>query len=302
MSIDKLNYKHLHYFWVIVKSGGVAKAGEQLHVTPQALSTQIRQLEAAIGAPLWRRAGRRLELTETGHLVLDYADRLFSVGEELKEALRGRHGGASQAPLRIGVADVVPKLLAADVVKPALAGGHARRLLCREGRFADLLAQLAVQRLDVVISDRPMSTAMSVRGYNHLLVDCGVSFLAAPALARRLRPGFPSSLDGAPMLMHGDDCALRPRLVHWFSAVGVRPDIVAEFDDTALMKAFGEAGHGFFAVANRVADLISRRIRAPIIGRTDDVKVQVYAVTTERRLRHPGVIAISEATGDDRKP
>jgi LysR family transcriptional activator of nhaA len=300
MSADNLNYKHLHYFWVIVKSGGVAKAGEKLHVTPQALSTQIRQLEAAVGDALWRRAGRRLELTETGHLVLEYADRLFSVGEELKDALRGRRDSSMQAPLRIGVADVVPKLLAADVIKPALLGGHARRLVCREGRFSDLLAQLAVHRLDVVISDRPMSAAMNVRGYNHLLVDCGISFLATPALARRLRPGFPRSLDGAPMLMHGDDSALAPRLHHWFDRIGVRPDIVAEFDDTALMKAFGEAGLGFFAVANRVAEMISRQLRAPIIGRTDDVTVQVYAVSCERRLRHPGVVAISEATGADR--
>jgi LysR family transcriptional activator of nhaA len=280
----------------------VAKAGEQLHVTPQALSTQIRALETAIGEPLWRRAGRRLELTETGHLVLEYADRLFSVGEELKDALRGRQGGVLQAPLRIGVADVVPKLLAADVVKPALDAGHARRLVCREGRFAELLAQLAVHRLDVVISDRPMSSSMNVRGFNHLLVDCGVSFLAVPELARRLRPDFPRSLDGAPMLMHGDDSALRPRLVKWFDSIGVRPDIVAEFDDTALMKVFGEAGHGFFAVANRVAEPLSRQLKAPIIGRTNDVTVQVYAVTSERRLRHPGVIAISEATGADRRP
>jgi LysR family transcriptional activator of nhaA len=300
MRAENLNYKHLHYFWVIVKSGGVAKAGEKLHLTPQALSTQIRQLEASIGEPLWQRAGRRLELTETGHLVLDYADRLFSVGEQLKDALRGRREVSGQAPLRIGVAEVVPKLLAADVVKPALTAGHARRLVCREGRFADLLAQLAVHRLDVVISDRPMSSTMNVRGYNHLLVDCGVSFLATPALARKLRPRFPQSLDGAPMLMHGDDSALAPRLHQWFDRLGVRPDVVAEFDDTALMKAFGEAGLGFFAVANRVAEMISRQLRAPIIGRTDDVTVQVYAVTCERRLRHPGVVAISEATGADR--
>jgi LysR family transcriptional activator of nhaA len=294
--VDNLNYKHLHYFWVIVKSGGVAKAGEKLHLTPQALSTQIRQLEAAIGEPLWQRAGRRLELTETGRLVMEYADRLFSLGEELKDALRGRAAQPAQAPLRIGVADVVPKLLAANVVKPALSGGQARRLVCREGRFADLLAQLSVHRLDVVISDRPMSNTMNVRGFNHLLVDCGVSFLATPALARQLRPGFPASLDGAPMLMHGDDSALAPRLQQWFDRLGIRPDVVAEFDDTALMKAFGEAGLGFFTVANRVAEMISRQLRAPIIGRTDDVTVQVYAVTCERRLRHPGVQAISAAT------
>lgn len=297
---ENLNYKHLHYFWVIVKSGGVSKAGEKLHVTPQALSTQIRQLEAAVGEPLWRRAGRRLELTETGQLVMDYADRLFPIGEELKDALRDRHGSAARAPLHIGVADVVPKLLAANVVQPALTAGQARRLVCREGRFDELLAQLALHKLDVVISDRPMPPAVKVRGYNHLLVDCGVSFLASPSLARRLRPGFPHSLHGAPMLMHGDDSALRPRLDRWFDHLGVQPDVVAEFDDTALMKAFGEAGLGFFAVADRVAELISRQLRAPIIGRTDDVTVQVYAVTTERRLRHPGVVAISQAAASSR--
>ena len=175
--MDNLNYKHLHYFWMIAKCGGVAKAGERLHVTPQSISTQIRLLENSIGNPLWRRAGRKLELTETGHLVMDYADRLFSVGEELKDALRSG-AGAAQTHFRIGVADVVAKTMAHRLIQPALALPHPPRLSCREGRFADLLAQLAIHKLDLVISDRPMHTAMNVRGYNHLLLECGVGDVA----------------------------------------------------------------------------------------------------------------------------
>lgn len=289
-----LNYKHLHYFWVVARSGGVAKAGERLHVTPQSISTQIRLLEAAIGDTLWRRAGRRLELTETGHLVLEYAERLFSVGEELKEALRERPG-ASQAVFRIGVADMVAKSLAHRLIAPALALASPPRLSCREGRLAELLAQLSIHRLDLVISDRPMHASMNVRGYNHLLLECGLSFLAVPALAKGLRSGFPHSLHGAPMLLPGEDAAVRPRLLAWFDTLQVRPRVVADFDDTALTKAFGQAGSGVFALPSAIAPSIAKQLRTPIIGSTDEVVERVYAITGERRIRHPAAAAISEA-------
>jgi LysR family transcriptional activator of nhaA len=292
--MQHLNYKHLHYFWVIAKSGGVAKAGERLHVTPQSISTQMRLLEGAIGDKLWRRAGRKLELTDTGNLVLEYADRLFSVGEELKEALRGRHG-ALQAPFRVGVAQMVPKTLAHQLLAPALALPGAGRLSCQEGGFAEMLAHLAVHRLDLVLSDRPMHASMNVRGYNHLLLQCGVSMLAAPALARQLRKGFPHSLDQAPMLLQGADAAIRPRLMRWFDELKIQPQIVAEFDDTALMKSFGEAGSGVFTVPSVVAERVARQVHAQIVGQTEDVNEQIYGISSERRIRHPAVVAIDEA-------
>lgn len=292
--MNTLNYKHLHYFWMIARCGGVAKAGEQLHVTPQSISAQIRQLEAAIGNPLWRRAGRKLELTDTGHLVMDYADRLFKVGEELKDALRSG-ADMAQSHFRIGVADVVAKTLAHRLIAPALALPQPPRLSCREGRFADLLAQLAIHKLDLVISDRPMHTAMNVRGYNHLLLECGVSFLALPDLARKLSNGFPGSLHQMPFLMPGDDAAVRPRLLDWFDKQQIQPRVVADFDDAALMKAFGQAGTGIFSMPSFVAADVARELGLKIIGSTMDVQTQVYAVTSERRIRHPAVAAISEA-------
>lgn len=292
--MQNLNYKHLHYFWMIAKCGGVAKAGERLHVTPQSISTQMRLLEAAIGDVLWRRAGRKLELTETGCLVLDYADRLFSVGEELKEALRDRPG-AQQAHLRIGIADVVPKTMAHRLIAPALEGPNPPRLSCREGRFVDLLAQLAVHRLDVVLSDRPMHASMNVKGTNHLLLECGVTFLAVPALAESLQQGFPLSLNRAPYLMQGEDSAIRPRLVAWFDGLDIRPKVVAEFDDTALLKAFGQAGSGVFAAPTHIAALLAEQLALCVVGKTEEVAEKIYAVTSERRIKNPAVEAISRA-------
>ncbi|TAG25260.1 MAG: transcriptional activator NhaR [Burkholderiales bacterium] len=291
--MENLNYKHLHYFWMIAKCGGVAKAGERLHVTPQSISTQIRQLEAAVGSRLWRRAGRKLELTDTGHMVMDYADRLFTVGEELKDALRS--GVTGHGHFKIGVTDVVAKTMAYRLIKPALGIPDPPRLDCREGSFVDLLAQLAVYKLDVVISDRPMHTSMSVRGYNHLLLECGVSFLAQPKLANKLRSGFPASLHAAPFLLPGKDAAVRPRLQAWFDKLHIQPQVVAEFDDRALMKAFGQEGAGVFSVPSVVADEVSKQLGLQIFGKTAEVQEQAYAVTSERRIKHPAAIAISEA-------
>jgi LysR family transcriptional activator of nhaA len=292
--MDQLNYKHLHYFWVVAKCGGVARAGEKLHVTPQSISTQIRQLESAIGGSLWRRAGRKLELTDTGHLVLEFADRLFTVGEALKDALRDRPN-AARSSFRVGVTGSVVKVVAYRLVAPALQLTPPPRLLCREGRFAELLALLAVHELDLVISDRPMHSSMNVRGFNHLLVECGVTFLAAPVLGRRIRNRFPQALTGAPMLLPGGDSAVRPQLLAWFDAVGVQPDIVGDFDDTAVMKAFGQAGAGVFAMPTMVAEETAEQFGVVPVGQTDTVLHRVYAVTAERRLSNPSVLAIQAA-------
>ena len=292
--MQNLNYKHLHYFWVVAKSGGVGKAGEQLHVTPQSISGQIRLLEDAIGEPLWRRAGRKLELTDTGHLVFDYADRLFSVGEELKEALRDRPG-LGNATFRVGVSGAVVKIVAYKLIAPALAVPLAPRLQCREGRFADLLALLAVHKLDLVLSDRPMHASMNVRGFNHLLEECGVSFLAVKDIARRLHRNFPHSLEGAPLLLPGDDTAVRSRLLRWLDSQHIRPHIVGDFDDTAVMKAFGSGGAGVFAMPSSVAEETAAQFNVELLGQTEEVRYQTYAISGERRLKHPAVVAISEA-------
>ncbi len=293
-----LNYKHLHYFWVVAKSGGVMKAGERLHVTPQSISTQMKQLEQAVGDALWRRAGRRLELTDTGRLVMDYADRLFTVGEELQDALRQRGrdgdgvGGGGTRLLRVGILDAVIKVLAWRLIEPVLSQPRALRLLCREGRFNELMALLAVHELDVVIADRPLSSAMHVKGFNHLLVECGLSFLGKSALVRPLKRTFPASLERAPLLLPGGDSAIRPELVRWFDKLGLRPPVLADFDDTALMKAFGQGGAGIFPMPSLVAAETARQFRVTLLGATDEVRYQVYAVTAERRASDPAVLAI----------
>jgi LysR family transcriptional regulator, transcriptional activator of nhaA len=292
--MQHLNYKHLHYFWAVTKSGGVARAGEQLHVTPQSISTQIRQLEAAVGEPLWRRAGRKLELTETGHLVFDFADRLFSVGESLKEALRGRRSSAP-SQFRVGVTGSVVKVVAYRLLEPVLKMPNASHLLCREGRFNELLALMAVHELDMVISDRPMPSTMNVRGFNHLLAEGGVTFLGTANLARPLVKGFPQSLHDAPVLLPGGDSALRAQLLRWFDDLRIKPRVLADFDDTAVMKAFGQGGAGVFPMPTMVAQETAEQFHVQPIGATDAVLHRVYAVSPERRMSHPAGVAVSES-------
>ncbi len=244
--------------------------------------------------PLWRRAGRKLELTETGHLVFDYADRLFTVGEELKEALRDRPG-ASASSFRVGVTGSVVKVVAYRLVAPALTLKPPPRLVCREGRFAELLSLLAVHQLDLVISDRPMPSSMNVRGYNHLLMQGGMTFLATPPLAKRLRAGFPQSLNDAPLMLPGGDAAVRPQLLRWFDSLQIRPHVIGDFDDTAVMKAFGQAGAGVFPMPTLVAKETAAQFHVASLGRTEEVRHQVYAISGERRLTNAAVVAISQA-------
>jgi LysR family transcriptional activator of nhaA len=297
--VSALNYKHLHYFWTIVKAGGVARAAERLHVTPQSISGQIRLLSEAIGEPLLRRAGRNLELTDSGRLVFEYADRAFGAFAELQGALAGAPGARHQPQFRVGVSNVLGRSVAYSLLRPALLLPQPPRLICRDGRLPDLLGELALHRLDLVLSDRPMDTSLNVRAFNHLLGECGITFLAAPTLARRLRGGFPRSLDGAPMLLHGESSALRPRLERWFEQHHVQPRIVAEFDDTALLKAFAQEGAGAFGALTLVADQIAKQYALTAVGRTDEIVEQVYAISTERRVTHPAVLAISRTARNE---
>jgi LysR family transcriptional regulator, transcriptional activator of nhaA len=288
------NVKHLQYFWAVAKHGGVARASERLHVTPQSISGQIGLLEDVIGEALFRRAGRQLELTEAGRVVFEHADRMFAAAEELKRALRDRPHGATP-PLRVGVADVVVKSLAYRMLSPALALDPPPRLFCRDGRLADLLGELAVHRLDLVLSDRPMPTGLNVIGFSHLLGACGISFLARPALASGLSGRFPASLHEAALLLPGEESALRPRLVQWLQDQGIAPRVVGEFEDSALLKAFGEAGVGVFVMPSVVAARIARQYGVIEVGHTVDVVEQVYAISAERRISHPAVQAITRS-------
>ncbi|HUX24833.1 MAG TPA: transcriptional activator NhaR [Burkholderiales bacterium] len=290
----RLNYKHLRYFWTVAKAGGIARACERLHLTPQTISGQLSAFEDALGHKLFARAGRRLELTEAGRMVLSYADEMFTVGEELEEALRHK-AGSLPLLFKVGIADSVPKSVAYRLLEPAVSLAEPLRMVCREGKLAGLMADLAIHRLDLVIADGPMPASMSIRGFNHLLGECGLTFLAAPALAQRHRARFPRCLDGAPLLLPGEEAAVRPRLMQWIESIGVRPIIVGEFDDGALTEAFGKAGIGIFAVPSAIAEEVRPQYRVKSLGRTDAVTERFYAISVERRLTHPAVVAISSA-------
>jgi LysR family transcriptional regulator, transcriptional activator of nhaA len=289
-----LNYKHLHYFWVVAKAGGITRAAERLHLTPQSISGQLKLLEENLGGSLFRRVGRKLELTDAGRVALSYAEEIFPRGDELQDVLRHRRGGIPEL-LRVGVADVVPKSIAFELLRPVLELPDPMRIVCREWRLKDLLAELAVRRLDVVIADAPMPSELDVRAFSHLLGRCAIAFFAAPALARRYQGRFPGALDGAPMLVPGDDAAVRPRLMQWLAAQHVRPRIVGEFDDRALMHDFGQAGSGVFAAPAPLARHLEQRYRVVALGETDQVVEEFYAISVERRLTAPAVLAMREA-------
>lgn len=289
-----LNFKHLHYFLAVAKSGGVNRAAERLHLTPQTLSGQLSQFEERLGTPLFHRTGRRLELTEAGKLTLSYAEEIFQVSAELEARLRG--GPEERViPFRVGIADVVPKSIAHQLLAPVLALPEPIRLICREDRLDRLLADLAIHRLDMVLADRPMPTGMDVKGYSHLLGECEVAFFATPDLAARLATGFPASLDGAPMLIPGEDSALRGPLVRWLERQGLSPRVVAEFDDSALMKAFGQSGAGAFPAPAAMAQEVESHYGVVLLGKTADIRERFFAISAERKLTHPAVLAVREA-------
>lgn len=289
-----LNYKHLRYFWTVAKAGGIARACERLHLTPQTISGQLSAFEEALGHKLFMRSGRRLELTETGRMVLSYADEIFTVGEELEDML-SHQGGGLPVPFRVGVVDSVPKSVAYRLLEPAVSLPEPLRIVCREGKFTSLMGDLAIHRVDLVIADGPMPTGLSIRGFNHLLGECGLTFFATATLAQQHKGRFPRCLDGAPLLLPGEEAAVRPGLMMWLESVAVRPKIVGEFDDGALMKAFGQAGIGVFVAPSAIADEVRRQYGVVSIGSTDAVTERFYAISVERRLTHPAVVAISFA-------
>jgi len=292
--MDNLNYHHLKLFWAVAHDGNLTRASAKLQLTPQTVSSQIRDLEAALDERLFHRLGRRLVLTEVGHVALRYADEIFPRGQELLETLRGQPTGRALV-LAVGVSDVVPKLVAHRLIEPALHLQEPVRVVCREGAPEKLLAELTVHGLDVVLLDGPIPRQVNLRAYNHQLGECGVTFMAHRDLAIHLRAGFPSSLDGEPVLLPSENTALRRGLDEWFAARGIRPRVVGEFEDSALLKVFGQAGAGFFAVPSVIVNEAGRQYEVEPIGMTDDLTERFYAISVERHVRHPAVAAICDA-------
>jgi LysR family transcriptional activator of nhaA len=288
-----LNYRQLHYFWVVAKTGSIVRASEQLNLTPQTISGQISLLEQTFGVDLFRRVGRQLELTEAGRLTLPYAEQMFQLGGELEALLRAQPN-EQQILFRIGVADVVPKSIVYRLIAPTMALAEPVRITCREDKLERLLADLAIQRLDLVISDSPMPSHLDIKGYSQKLGECGISFFATQALAERYGPNFPRGLQGAPLLIPGQETVVRNRLMRWFAEQNVQPRIIGEFDDSALMKAFGKSGSGIFIAPSVIADEVQAQYGVQMIGQTDAVTESFYAISVERKVKHPGIIAITE--------
>jgi LysR family transcriptional activator of nhaA len=292
-----MNFKHLHYFWVAARAGGVVKAGEQLHTTPQTLSSQIKLLEDRLGRRLFRKSGRKLELTDDGRVALGYADEIFALGTALESALRQPSDGQRTLDFRVGVADSVAKSVAYHLLEPALAVAEPVRMTCAEGKFADLLAALALHRLDLVIADEPLSRRLSIKAFNHPLGTSPMSFFCAPSLP--VEGPFPQCLNGVPMLVPGAASPARQLLEAWLTRHQLHPRIVAEFDDGALTTAFGRQGSGVFMSPSLLEAETVSQYGVRVLGRSDELVDEFFAISVERRVTHPCVVAITQAARRD---
>lgn len=291
-----MNYKHLHYFWAAAKAGGLMRAGEQLHTTPQTLSGQIKLLEESLGRKLFKKRGRELELTEDGRMALGYADDIFALGAALESALRVRRdSGPRVIEFRVGVADSVAKSVAYRLLEPALNMDQPVRLICHEWKFDELLAELALHKLDLVITDQPLSRRVSVKAFNHALGRSTMSFCCAPALKRSLMGAFPACLNGAPMLVPSAGSSVRLQLDAWLTRHQLHPRVVAEFDDGALMQAFGREGRGVFMSPTVLEEETAAQYGVQVVGRSDELVEEFFAISVERRISHPCVVAITSA-------
>jgi LysR family transcriptional activator of nhaA len=288
-----LNYNHLYYFWVVAREGGVVRASEELMVSQPTISTQLRDLERALGHRLFERAGRGLALTEVGRIAFNYANEIYSLGQEMINALE-HQPAARPVRLAVGLVDVIPKLVALRMLEPAMKLVPPVRLICREDKADRLLADLAARRVDVVLSDAPIGTAVQLQAFNHLLGESDVSFFAADSLSRRYRRGFPKSLNGAPMLLPTEHTAVRRSLSNWFDSKRIHPVVNGEFDDSALLFHFGQSGAGIFPAPTIVEKQVRRTFNVRLVGRTRDVRERFYAITVEERLKHPAVVAVCD--------
>ena len=291
-----LNYKHLRYFWMVAKTGSIIRASEQLFLSPQSISGQLGELEANLGVQLFQKKGRGLEPTDMGRRLLSYADEIFALGDDLLNEVRHQNI-KKHTPFRVGITDSVAKSIAYHVIAPVLQLDDSIRLICSEGKLASLLAELSINQLDLVIADRPMPASLNVRAYNHLIGESKLAVFASRKLLESYsQPAFPAMLNNAPFLMPGEDFSYQKKLIAWFESQKIYPNIVAEFEDSALLKYFGQAGAGFFAAPLAIADYICVQYKVEKIGEIETVADALYVITTERRLTHPAIVAIVEAT------
>lgn len=292
--MEWLNYHHLLYFWAVAKEGGIAPAAELLGLAQPTISGQVRSLEESLDLKLLERVGRKLQLTDDGHIVFGYAEEIFSMGQDLMDTVKGRPRLGRPLKLRVGISDALPKLVSHRLLAPALRLDHQVQITCYGDKTERLLAELAIKRLDLVLADAPVGGSVKVRAFNHLLGECGMTFFASPKLATSARD-FPLSLDNAPILLPTEAGPMRRSLERWFDSLGIRPRVVAEFDDSGLMKSFGQEGEGIFAAPSVVENEVKSQYGVKILGRTTQVMERFYAITVERRIKNSAVSAITEA-------
>ncbi len=283
-----LNYKHLHYFWVVAQEGSITRAAERLGVAIQTISGQLSLLEKQLGKALFNSQGRGLTLSEAGRRALSYADQIFQLGDALVAALQ-EDDSESTLRLRAGITDGIPKLLAYRLLSSVTEMPSETRLICDEGEFEDLLADLALHRLDVVLTDRPAPHGGNLKVFNTRLGDFATALYGTPALVARYRSDFPNSLNGAPMLLPSRHNALRGHIDRWLEQHHLRPKIVGEFEDSALLNTFGRGGLGIFPAPQALAEQVANQLNAELLGEMHGVGEQIYAISNERRIRHPAI-------------
>jgi LysR family transcriptional regulator, transcriptional activator of nhaA len=294
MKSSGINFRHLYYFWVVAKEGSVTRAAERLDVAIQTISAQLSLLEQSVGKALLAPQGRRLVLTEAGRIALGYADQIFLLGEQLQEVLAEADIGQTMR-LTVGISDSLPKLIASRLLDAALKQPQKVKLICYEGDFESLLGDLSVHKLDVVLTDRPVPSGTTLRVFSHLLGESEISLFGVPDLAKRYRPKFPASLQGAPLLLPTRNNAIRGRLDHWMEVHEVRPEVVGEFDDNALLNTFGRNGIGLFPAPSALTADVKEQFGAVPVGELAEVREQFYAISNERKIKHPAVDSILSA-------
>jgi LysR family transcriptional activator of nhaA len=288
-----MNYRHLYYFWVVAKEGSVTRAAERLGLAIQTVSTQLSLLDQSIGKQMFSQQGRRLVLTEAGRTALGYADQIFMLGEQMQEVLEEADSG--KVRLTVGISDSLPKLTAFRLLEATMKLELPVKLVCYEDQFDALLADLALHKLDVVLTDRAMRSGTTLRVFSHLVGQSETIVAGSPALAERYREGFPASLNGAPFLLPTRNNSLRGRIDEWFELHNVRPDVVGEFEDNALLNTFGRSGAGLFFAPSVLADEVQAQFGAVTVGMVPQVREQFYAISNERKIKHPAVEAILKA-------